>query len=256
MGHALARCIPLVLRKITARLRRVWIRGPKGQEDALARTEILNLLKAVYHPWSKNDRIILHGRKGPITVGMSLNVTGYDVMFVSTFEVIKGAPCLLEEIVDVKGVVRLEEKGRSLRIRHDDAFLDRALEEVEEVLAREEAGEQDDVVLPLELKRRLAEGGREALADYTVEVGRWGLGPAFFLNAYGCIAAACYLKTVTVLLEGEGRAVIFSPKISRSHERGEITVVCIEPLLWKVRDALRSLLKGHASPSEVDQEGH
>ena len=255
-------------------LKEIWIRNFKSLKDVRVRLgrfnlligpnrsgktnflEALDLLRAIYFPrpgseqvspflkWWGYDKVVWRRDESlPVTIGLLMEVAGYEVTFETTFTGIGGTFRLLREVVDIKGVVRLEKEGRLLRIRHDEGFLDRAWEELEEATAAyEEPREVAPGIaiwpLPLELKRRLTEIGRKALADYIVEMGEGGL--TCFLRAYGGGMSAAYLKTVAISLEVDGRAIILSPRVSTSDPAGK--GMRTEPFVWMLRRALGSLL--------------
>ena len=252
--------------EVRPELKEIWIKNFKSLKDVRVRLgrfnlligpnrsgktnflEALDLLRAIYFPrpgseqvspflrWWGYDRAVWRRDESlPITIGLLMDIAGYEVLFETTFTGIGGAFRLLREVVDVKGVVRLEKEGGLLRIRHDEDFLDRAWEEVEEV--RETAPSVIAWTLP-ELKRQLAEVGKEGLVNYTVELGEGER--SCFLWLYGKAVSACYLKTVAIAIEADGKAIIFSPAISAPDISGRIST---QPLTWAVRSALRYLLE-------------
>jgi len=256
----------VALRAVRPELKEIWIKNFKSLKDVRVRLgrfnlligpnrsgktnflEALDLLRAIYFPrpgseqvspflrWWGYDRAVWRRDESlPITIGLLMDIAGYEVLFETTFTGIGGAFRLLREVVDVKGVVRLEKEGGLLRIRHDEEFLDRAGEEVEE--AHETA--PSAIAWPSsELKRQLAEVGKEGLVNYTVELGEGE--QSCFLWLYGKSVSACYLKTVAIAIEADGKATIFSPATSAPDISGRIST---QPLTWVVRSALRYLLE-------------
>ena len=105
--------------------------------------EALRLLRAIYFPksgeevnpflpWWSYDRVVWRrDEKLPITIGLSLDVMGYRVDFETTFTGVGGTFSMLKEVIDIKDIVRLERRGRELRITHSKDFLDTIWGEVE-----------------------------------------------------------------------------------------------------------------------------
>ena len=177
--------------------------------------------------WRRDEKL-------PITIGISLNVMGYDVIFETTFTGIGGTFRLLKEILEIKGVVRLEKEGKLLRVHHDRDFLDGAWENILKERRRLPEIITGVLMWPPEWKR-LTEIGKEGLIEYTLEVDE----QASFLRMYGGPASATYIGNIGISLEAGRKAVVLSPAVTRPDIVGGITT---QPLLWAVRDIIHRLL--------------
>ena len=245
-------------------LKEVWIRNFKSLKDVHVRLgrfnlligpnragktnflEALDLLRAIYFPrpgseqinpflkwWGYNTIVWRRDETLPITIGLLLDVMGYEVVFETTFTGIGGALRLLKEILEIKDTVRLEKEGRLLRVRHNQDFLDRAWEKIMKM--REEPLEITTGVLMWPEWRRLTEIGKENLIDYTVEINERE-------SLLKETASAAYIRDIgiiSILLEAGRRAVVLSPALTKVDMTGKTT---IEPLLWVARNAIHELL--------------
>ncbi len=245
-------------------LKEIWIRNFKSLKDVRVKLghfniligpnragktnflEALDLLRAIYFPrpgseqvspflkWWGYDKVVWRrDEKLPITIGISLNVMDYGVIFETTFTGIGGAFRLLKEILEIKNIVRLEKEGKLLRVRHDRDFLDRAWENI---LRESEKTPKimGRYIWPPEWKR-LTEIGKEGLIEYTVEVDE----QANFLRWYGGAASDILIGGIGISFEADRRAVVLSPAVTGPDVVGKITT---QSLLWAVRNAMHRLL--------------
>ena len=230
------------------RIREIWVRNFKSLRDVRVELrgfnlligpnrsgktnflEALRLLRAVYFPepgedinpfqlWWSYDRVVWRrDEKLPITIGLRLDVMGYEVDFETTFTGVGGAFRFLREVVDVRGVVRLEKNGEMLLIRHDPDFLRWAWPEAEE-----------------ERPGWLEGWTEEGLLRYEVDVDR----RSGFLQLYGHGMAASALESISAIWLLGRRALILSPSI-HDPEFGCIPLVSLvhDALTWLVADYL------------------
>ena len=248
-----------------AELEEIWIRNFKSLKNVRVKLkrfnlligpnragktnflEALDLLRAIYFPrpggeqvnpflkWWGYDKIVWRRDEAlPITIGLSLRIMDYDVVFETTFTGVGGAFRLLREIVEIEGVVRLEKEGRLLKVHHDRDFLDKAWERIMS-LERPQEAVPGVITWSSEWKKRLEEIGKEKITDYMVEVEE----RASFLRMYGTGASAVYLGDISISLEAEQKAIVLSPSVDMMDAMGKTTR---EPLIWAVRDAVRALL--------------
>jgi len=183
------------------RIREIWVRNFKSLRDVRVKLrgfnlligpnrsgktnflEALKLLRAIYFPgpgeevnpflpWWSYDRVVWRrDEKLPITIGLGLDVMGYRVDFETTFTGVGGTFSMLKEVIDIKDIVRLERRGRELRITHSRDFLDTIWGEVE--------AKWEDVMdgLRFRLLHRTSpelyealKMGKETLSNYVVNV--------------------------------------------------------------------------------------
>ena len=123
--------------------------------------EVFQLLRKIYveketNPflewWGYNNVVWAGKEELPITVGMLLDVDGYDVYFETTFTGTGGSFRILREVLEVRGHFRVEKEGRIIRASHDAEFVERALSKLETIETSERLTKAYDYFIKLDLQ--------------------------------------------------------------------------------------------------------